>query len=224
MNEWNIQLQSFLSGIANLPQGPRKGRDIYNGYVRGCGLQYGNLQALCQSDPVFTKAYELATAIAPSGKPRTVVGALNLINIFTILKLNLAHGGIPGHIVEFGSLRGGSAIFMAYAARQLMPGVKVIGFDTFEGLPEVNSDVDIFRKGDFEHPDVDELRAHVRSLGLDNLSFVKGPFEETLAGALKEIGPVALAHIDCDIYEAVVCCYNEARFCTHKGIPLKVEP
>ena len=34
------------------------------------------------------------------------------MNIFAIIKLNLSHLRDVGHIVEFGSLQGGSAIFL----------------------------------------------------------------------------------------------------------------
>jgi hypothetical protein len=211
MNDWHIQLKPFLSGLGEMPQEPRKGRDVYNGYIRGCGLKYGNLKDLCFADPVFTEAYEAATAPSPNGKPRTVVSPLNLINIFTILKLSLAPGQTPGHIVEFGALRGGSAIFMAFAAKTLLPDTQVISFDTFAGFPDTNAEIDVYREGSFEKVDLDELRGHTASLGLNNLTFIEGRFEDTLPGALKEIGRVCLAHIDCDVYDAVVYSYEQVK-------------
>jgi len=211
MNDWIIQLQPFLSGLGDMPQTPRKGRDIYNGYIRGCSLQHGNLKDLCFSDPDFSNAYKLATAEDPNGEPRTVVNPLNLINIFAILKLNLAHKKSPGHIVEFGSMRGGSAIFMASAAKRLLPSTQVISFDTFEGLPETDKSVDLHRKGEFGNVDVNELRSHCAALGLDNLTFIEGHFEDTLPEALKNIETVCLAHIDCDIYDAVADSYQQVK-------------
>lgn len=211
MSEWHIRLLSFVSGIGDLPRTPRKGRDVYNGYLRGCALMYGNLKELCLSDPVFSTAYALATETAPSGKPRTAVSQINLMNIFAIMKLNLAGSGIDGHIVEFGSLRGGSAIFMAYAAQHLLPGVRVTGFDTFEGMPETDANIDLFRKGQFERVDIDALRRRVEELRLNNLDFVKGPFEETLPNALRDIGSVCFAHIDCDVYDGVKSSYDQVK-------------
>ena len=211
MDDWHIQLEPFLSGLNDMPRTPRKGREVYDGYIRGCGLKYGNLRELCFADPVFSEAYGMATAQSPNGKPRTLVSQLNLINIFTIMKLNLAHLQSPGHIVEFGSLRGGSAIFMAYAAKRLLPGTRVISFDTFAGIPESNAEIDVHRKGSFQLVDLDELRSHVAALDLDNLTFIEGRFEDTLPNALKEIGRVCLAHIDCDVYDAVVYSYEQVK-------------
>lgn len=208
MNEWNIRLQPFLSALGDMPQSPRKGRDVYSGYIRGCGLRFGNLGDLCLADPVFSKALELARSKSPNGKPRTVVSEVNLANIFAILKLSLADKPIAGHIVEYGSLRGGSAIFMAYAAKHLLPGTRVVSFDTFAGFPGTDPAVDAYRKGAFETVDLAELRAHVASLGLDNLTFIEGAFDDTLPGALADIGQVCLAHVDCDIYDGVVSAYE----------------
>ncbi len=207
--DWDVQLQSFLNdGFSRLPREPQKGRDIYSGYLRGCGLRFGNIGALCLADPVFTTAFELARATAPDGQPRTVVNELNLANLFAIMKLNLSRQPITGHIVEYGCLRGGSAIFMAYAAKHLLPGVRVIGFDTFAGLPDTNPNADVYDRGAFDTVDLDELRSYVASIGLDNLSFVKGTFDATLGTALPGIGQVCLAHIDCDIYDGVVSAYE----------------
>jgi hypothetical protein len=211
MDDWNIQLQPFLSGLGNMPRAARKGREVYNGYIRGCGLKYGNLKDLCLADSVFCEAHALATAASPNGKPRTVVALANLINLFTILKLNLSGAAAPGHIVEFGSLRGGSAIFMAVAAKALLPGSQVISFDTFAGFPETNTAIDAYGEGGFEKVDLEELRGHATSLGLDNLTYIEGRFEDTLPGSLAEIGRVCLAHVDCDVYDAVAYSYEQVK-------------
>ena len=69
------------------------------------------------------------------------------MNIFSIIKLNLSHVRDVGHIVEFGSLRGGSAIFLAHAAKHLLPGTQIISFDTFSGFPATEPEVDAYAAG-----------------------------------------------------------------------------
>ena len=209
-DEWEIQLQPFLHELATIPRGPRLGRDIHAGYIRGCGLKFGNLRDLCLNDPVFRDALALATTEAPNGKKRTIVDHYNLMNIFAIMKMNLTKME-PGHIVEYGSLRGGSAIFMAYAASKLLPQTHVISFDTFEGFPETDTSVDVYGKGSFEKVDLEELRAFVASIPLSNLMFIEGAFADTVPGALNEIQRVSLAHIDCDVKNAVVFTYDETK-------------
>ena len=84
MDNRHIELKPFLSGLSDMPQEMRKGREVYNGYVRGCGLKYGNLKDLCYADALFSEALEKATAPSPNGKPRTIVNILNLMNIFRL--------------------------------------------------------------------------------------------------------------------------------------------
>ena len=205
------RIKTILERSSDMPQEMRKGREVYNGYVRGCGLKYGNLKDLCYADALFSEALEKATAPSPNGKPRTIVNILNLMNIFTIIKLNLSHSSATGHIVEFGSLRGGSAIFMAIIAKELLPGSMITSFDTFKGFPKTNPEVDAYRQGSFENVDVNELRTYAAALDLNNLTFIEGAFEDTIPQALKELGQIALAHIDCDVYDSVAYTYKEIK-------------
>jgi len=211
MNEWHIKLKPFAAGFGAVPNKNRKGRKVYDGYLRGCGLQFGNLKELCLADPVYSQAYELATSPSPYGMPRTIVDPLHLMNMFAIMKLNLSSQKNPGHIVEFGSMCGGSAIFLAFAARELLPGTQVISFDSFEGMPETNLESDLHRKGEFQTVDIAELRAFSASNGLDNLGFIKGFFEDTLPEAMQIIDKVCLAHFDCDVYDSISFSYDQVK-------------
>jgi hypothetical protein len=51
----------------------------------------------------------------------------------------------------------------------------------------------------------------VAALGLSNLEFVKGKFEEVAPARLAAIGPIALAHIDCDIKASVAYSYEVVK-------------
>jgi predicted O-methyltransferase YrrM len=181
----------------------RKGRNLYEGYQRGIGLAFSSLGARIAADPDFHRARALAGS-------RTIVGEGNLANIFLLIKFFLPR--LPfGHIVEFGSYKGGSAIFMAALAQKSLPGVQVIGFDTFSGMPATNRAVDAHRSGGFSDVNLTELRQYVERVGLRNLIFVQGYFEETAMAALQQQGSIALCHIDCDIRSAVEYAYETTR-------------
>jgi Macrocin-O-methyltransferase (TylF) len=181
----------------------RKGRNLYEGYQRGIGLGFSNLGGRIAADPDFHRARALAGS-------RTIVGEGNLANIFLLIKFFLPR--LPfGHIVEFGSYKGGSAIFMAALAQKYLPGVQVVGFDTFSGMPATDGAVDAHRPGGFADIDLTELRQYVEQIGLRNLSLVQGYFEETAAAALQQQGSVALCHIDCDIRSAVEYAYDTTK-------------
>lgn len=184
-------------------QSIRKGRNLYEGYQRGIGLQLCDLGARIAVDPDFYRARALAAG-------RTIIGDASLWNIFLLLKFFLPRLPV-GNIVEFGSYRGGSAIFMAVLAERLLPGVEVIGFDTFRGMPATDRAVDAHQPGGFSDVDITELREYVQSLGLQNLTFVQGYFEETALAVLQQRRNVAFCHIDCDIRSAVEYAYDVTR-------------
>jgi len=187
----------------------RKGRNLYEGYQRGIGLAFSNLGTRIAADPDFHRARALAGS-------RTIVDEAKLANIFLLIKFFLPR--LPfGHIVEFGSYRGGSAIFMASLAQKFLPGVEVFGFDTFAGMPATDRAVDAHRAGGFSDVDLTELHRYVEWAGVRNVTFVKGYFEETAAAVLKQQHSVAFCHIDCDIRSAVEYAYDIARPCMVPG-------
>jgi len=181
-----------------------KGRNVSDGYVRGWGLRFDGLIEKVMMDPLYRDASALA-------RPRSLVSEHNRANIFLILKFYL--NKLPwGNIIEFGSYKGGNALFMAYVVHQLYPGkVKVFGLDTFEGMPATDSSIDAHKGGDFSDADFAELQKVVQDSGLPNITFVKGLFEDTAPEVLANNGPITLAHIDCDIRSAVAYSYETVK-------------
>ncbi|MBP0447915.1 class I SAM-dependent methyltransferase, partial [Roseomonas sp. SSH11] len=102
---------------------------------------------------------------------------------------------IPDHglICEFGVFKAES---INYIADQL-PDRALFGFDSFEGLPEHWRKE--FGPGAFS---VEGVLPEVRQ----NVRLIKGWFDATLPDfAAKHDGPVALLHIDCDLYSSTRC-------------------
>ena len=181
----------------------RRGRNISHGYARGWGLQFSDLREQVRQDPLYQEALALS-------KGRTIVAEDNRMNIFLIMKYFLPD--IPfGHIVEFGSYKGGQAIFMSHVAKMLLPGVNIYSFDTFKGMPPTDLNIDAHNAGDFRDVDLVELRAFSKTHGLDNLEFVEGLFADTAPKILPNIKSVCLAHVDCDIKSACVFSYDVVR-------------
>ncbi len=181
----------------------RLGRSVGDGYARGWGIQFGDLRQKVLADPLYREALALASG-------RTILAEDNRINLYLLIKFFLPR--LPtGHIVEFGSYRGGNAIFMAHVARRLLPGVRVYALDTFAGMPPTDAAIDQHSVGDFNDVDLAELQAYCARQGLDNLEFIPGLFENTAPSLLARIGDVALAHIDCDIFSAVSFSYEAVK-------------
>jgi hypothetical protein len=120
-------MQAYLPILSGVSKDLRNGRSVYEGYVRGWGIQFGDLRENVRKDPLYREALALSSG-------RTVVSEDNRINLFLIVKFYLEQLQF-GHILEFGSYKGGNAIFLAYVVRELYPGMKVYSLDTFSGMP-----------------------------------------------------------------------------------------
>jgi len=203
-----VSEKSYLPELPAIPNVLDRGRRVHEGYQRGAGLQHGGLADRVRSDPVYRRA------MAISGD-RSLLAEYNRINLFLILRFHLGRLD-PGHIFEFGCYRGGNVLFLASVARELHPGVRVYGLDTFEGMPPTDKTVDAHDRGDFADVDLAALELHAKRSGLHNLELRKGLFQETARAALEEAGQVALAHIDCDIHSAVAYAYEVVR---HHMVP-----
>lgn len=91
-----------------------------------------------------------------------------------------------GYVLEFGVATGRTIRHIA----RLLPDQQIWGFDSFQGLPENWSW--LFPRGSFKgnQPRVP-----------GNVHLVEGMFDQTLPGWCSNLkGPVALLHIDCDLY------------------------
>jgi predicted O-methyltransferase YrrM len=193
-------MKNYLPVLNNISHDLRNGRNIYDGYIRGWGIQFGDLREQVRKDPLYRQALALSS-------DRTVISEDNRMNLFLILRFFLDKIG-PGDIIEFGSYRGGNAIFLAHVVDQLYPGTKVYSLDTFSGMPATNSEIDAHQEGDFGEVDLDELRRFTAANGLHNLEFVQGLFQETAPAVLSRAKNIVLAHIDCDIYSSVAYSYE----------------
>jgi predicted O-methyltransferase YrrM len=186
--------------------GISRGRVVREGYQRGWGLQFGDLKQKILDDPLYQQAAgNTADRMAHFSEH-------NRMNIYLLLRFFLAR--IPfGHIIEFGSFRGGSAIFMATICQKLYPDRLIWALDTFKGMPLTDKRVDAHNGGDFRATSLAEVQEAIAAAGLRNVRLVQGLFQDTATGTLAEAGTIALAHIDCDIKSA--CNYSRKVVAPH---------
>jgi len=204
LGDWTFTIAHHEEALASMPDEMVQGRNLRDGYLRGTGIQFGGIRNLCANDPVFTQAYSLARHLS------SPVGDDALCNFFLLLKYYLPRLG-KGHIVEFGTDRGGSALFLARVAMEYLPSTKIYCFDSFQGMPETDSALDIHRKGQFSNANAEALVKLAADCNLRNVEIVKGFFEETVPKVLPTLEPVLLAHVDCDLYQSVAQCYKGTR-------------
>lgn len=196
-------MDDYLPVLAGIKNELRGGRSVYDGYQRSWGLEFGDLKSQILEDP----DYRFAAALA---EKRSVLLLERMMNLFLLIKFFLPR--LPfGHIVEYGSFRGGSAMFMAALAKRFLPGAQVYALDTFAGMPPTDRAIDAHAAGDFANTNIAEIQEAADRLQLTNLHLVKGLFEDTAPTLLPTVGSIALAHIDCDIYSAVKYSYEASK-------------
>ena len=119
---------------------------------------------------------------------------------------------LHGDYFEFGLYRGASFSAAQTLARRygLASEMRFFGFDSFQGLPEP-AGVDVsaeFRKGDYACSRA-KVTATLERRGVDweRIHLVEGWYEQSLTAKLKSTlvpGRVAIALVDCDLYESTV--------------------
>jgi len=116
-----------------------------------------------------------------------------LAHAITILSEELTH------VLEFGVYRGAT---IRQLRNSLPNEYKLYGFDSFEGLPEhwtgTETTPEQFSTGGVI-PDV------------PGVTFYKGWFEDTIPEHLKVVEPIALLHVDSDLYSSAVTILESLR-------------
>jgi predicted O-methyltransferase YrrM len=177
-----------------VPSGIREGRSPREGYQRGWGLQFGGMRETVEAEALYRHAYTsigLPTWVAPEKRA----------NIYLIATRFLP-GLASQDIIEFGTYKGGNALFMALVMRELAPKATIYALDTFAGMPTTDKALDAHNAGDFGDSSLDDLNRRIDELTLTNLVPVKWLFQDTFT-TLPSDTTFGLAHIDADIYSAV---------------------
>jgi hypothetical protein len=105
---------------------------------------------------------------------------------------------VPGDIVELGVYKGNSAAILARLAREY--GRHTYLFDTFSGFDSRDLvGIDALRAVQFG--DI-TLKTVERLVGTDSVTYVKGYFPKSI-DKFEMPAQIAVAHIDCDLYEPV---------------------
>ena len=115
---------------------------------------------------------------------------------------------IPGTVVECGVYQGASLAAIAARLKDLGSSREIVGFDSFEGLPEP-AEADRIedpalrlkaRRGYFGDTSLEDVRARIAAVGYGGqVRLVPGWFDDTLPQYQDAIG---LLFLDCDFYDS----------------------
>jgi O-methyltransferase len=144
-----------------------------------------------------------------AGRDRSLVPAAALEATYRDVLEMLRIDGVdePGAYLEFGVYVGTSLLCMHRASLDAgMPRMRLVGFDSFEGLPACadSEDGGAFRRGWYRAGE-DVTRDHLTRNGIEwgRTTLVPGWFDETLCPSLARrlgIDRASVILIDCDIY------------------------
>jgi O-methyltransferase len=123
-----------------------------------------------------------------------------------------------GDYVEFGVFYGTSLLTMQQVSADAgLSGIRLFGFDSFEGLPEgaEAESEGIWRAGEF-HASLRGARRHMTARGADwdRITLVPGWFDDTLTPATAErlgLEKASVIMVDCDLYSSAVACLSFAE-------------
>lgn len=162
----------------------------------------------------YNPLLELARGLASTGAARRLLEGIDLhsdnrmrergmlAQAFEFKKIN----GVPGDYFEFGLWRGKTFIY-AHQMRQRYrcDEMQLWGFDSFQGLPEIDDGRDnVWQAGQFACSET-ELRGILRRAGVPERDYhlIPGYYQESLNSALHDQlsgTSAAIVYIDCDLY------------------------
>jgi len=140
----------------------------------------------------------------------------------------------PGLCLEFGVGMGHSYCWQALQMEDWAEGCVLVGYDSFEGLPEETEGVwapERHGKGHFCYP-MEILKEHMEACGLDwncpRFKRVKGFFEDTLTlqeqeAVWKAYGPLMFVNIDVDIHKSTIQALDFIRPMMRPGLPIYLD-
>jgi O-methyltransferase len=116
---------------------------------------------------------------------------------------DLLHGlrDVPGAVVEVGVWRGGTGAILARALNRTKTDEKIYLCDTFSGVVKAGDKDPTYRGGEHADTSMEGVDKLLKTLLLTNAVLLKGMFPEETSMRIPD-GPIALCHIDVDVYQS----------------------
>ncbi|MCD4759805.1 TylF/MycF family methyltransferase [archaeon] len=113
---------------------------------------------------------------------------------------------LRGDWLEFGTYEGNSTILTMRLADKYKVPLRIITFDSFEGMPLIKSKLKIIKKGKFK-TNYQIVKSNLKQYETDDIKVevVKGYYKDTCNKQLvkhRNIKKISVLYIDCDIYES----------------------
>jgi O-methyltransferase len=135
----------------------------------------------------------------------TLVDLYRCWNIWTTVK---QLSGLPGDAIEVGTYRGGTAALVAHALTSTGQSSDLIVCDTFEGDVKAGENDTAYIGGEHSYTSIESVRSLISGFMHPNqLIISKGIFPDD-AGSQFHDRKFKFAHIDVDVYQGTVDCFD----------------
>ncbi len=104
---------------------------------------------------------------------------------------------LPGDIAEVGVYKGGTALLLAENTNKMLH-----LFDTFTGMPEADSTIDLHKKGDFHDTTVEQVSNLLKG---ENFKIYPGLFPQQTGSNIENL-KFSFVYLDVDIYSSTKDC------------------
>jgi|TARA_X000001036_G_scaffold354269_1_gene335802 hypothetical protein len=145
----------------------------------------------------------------------------HILEAFNYLKVAGNDGRIPEVYLEFGCHSGRTFSSAMNASKFLgLDNCSFFAFDSFQGLPETNSEDGYFEEGTYHTELTDFKRIVKNNTGTDLApnQIIKGFYSDTLTNELQDSLPkVGIIHIDVDLYSSAIEVLNFIKPLLVKG-------
>lgn len=133
--------------------------------------------------------------------------------VFKIISNYINSTKEKGDYAEFGVFDGHSFSIAYQGLKKVQVIDNFLAFDTFQGIKNTNKDeLQHFQDGDyFANVETFKLNMSIINMDLNRLKIIQGDFKDTLNKQTKvdyKINKIAVANIDCDVYEPAKCALN----------------
>lgn len=133
---------------------------------------------------------------------------LDVYKAKSVWDLAMETADLEGDFIECGCHLGGLGFLLAFLIRHHGFKKKVFLCDSFQGMPEPDPVVDTFYRKGMLKSDLERCRDFIASHDLQSTAVVlPGWFEDTLP-AFEDRQRFSLVHIDCDIYQSTLTCFE----------------
>jgi O-methyltransferase len=151
------------------------------------------------AEPKFNETYKII-------EHHTLVDLYRCYELWTLAG-HIRH--LPGDVIEIGVWRGGTGCLIAKRVQSLAANRTVYLCDTFSGVVGVGEKDTKYRGGEHADTSLGDVEQLVKTLALDNVRILQGIFPEETGQQITS-NHLALVHIDVDVYNSALHCFEWA--------------